>query len=212
MNNMVNNKAVTAHLFEYTTTFALDPDLHFRYPDKGIMPTQVIFCMKEKNQKKINSHRWFFNAFGRMLQPNVCVLLDVGTKPGSKSIYHLWKTFDLNSNVGGACGEIAVYKGKYWSALLNPLGKLAARPSRRRRLLIYSSGGAELRVQDQQHPRQAHREHVRVYQCAAGCIFCLQIYRTSKRQNWTRAAGIVFQGRGPTRPRYGHFHVEHVYA
>jgi chitin synthase len=55
-------------------------------------------------------------------KPNVCVLLDVGTRPGSKSIYHLWKTFDVSSNVGGACGEIAAYKGKRWRALLNPLG------------------------------------------------------------------------------------------
>lgn len=29
----------------------------------------------------------------------------------------------MNSNVGGACGEIAVYKGKNWKYLLNPLGK-----------------------------------------------------------------------------------------
>ena len=55
-------------------------------------------------------------------QPNVCVLLDVGTRPGSKSIYHLWKAFDVNSNVAGACGEIAAYKGKNWSGLVNPLG------------------------------------------------------------------------------------------
>ncbi|EKM80571.1 hypothetical protein AGABI1DRAFT_70953 [Agaricus bisporus var. burnettii JB137-S8] len=121
MKNMVNEKQVTAHVFEYTTSFALDPNLHFKFPDKGIVPTQIIFCMKEKNQKKINSHRWGFNAFGAMLQPNVCVLLDVGTRPGSNSIYRLWKAFDLNSNVGGACGEISVYKGKNWSALLNPL-------------------------------------------------------------------------------------------
>ncbi|KAH0588828.1 hypothetical protein H2248_004627 [Termitomyces sp. 'cryptogamus'] len=121
MKNMVNNKEVTAHLFEYTTTFALDPNLHFKYPDKGIMPTQIIFCMKEKNQKKINSHRWFFNAFAPMLQPNVCVLLDVGTRPGNNSIYRLWKAFDVNSNVGGACGEISTFKGKNWSLLLNPL-------------------------------------------------------------------------------------------
>ncbi|RPD57628.1 glycosyltransferase family 2 protein [Lentinus tigrinus ALCF2SS1-7] len=121
MKNMVNNKPVTAHLFEYTTTFGLDDNLKFKYPDKGIVPTQIIFCMKEKNQKKINSHRWFFNAFGRMLQPNVCVLLDVGTRPGNKSIYHLWKAFDVNSNVAGACGEIAAYKGKHWLGLFNPL-------------------------------------------------------------------------------------------
>jgi cellulose synthase/poly-beta-1,6-N-acetylglucosamine synthase-like glycosyltransferase len=73
MKNMVNKKEVTAHLFEYTTTFALDPNLHFRYPDKGIVPTQIIFCMKEKNQKKINSHRWFFNAFAPMLQVSVMI-------------------------------------------------------------------------------------------------------------------------------------------
>ncbi|KAG6372305.1 chitin synthase-domain-containing protein [Boletus reticuloceps] len=121
MKNTVNNKEVTAHLFEYTTSFALDPNIQFKYPDKGIVPTQIIFCMKEKNQKKINSHRWFFNAFAPMLQPNVCVLLDVGTRPGNNSIYRLWKTFDVNSNVGGACGEIAVYKGKNWQSLLNPL-------------------------------------------------------------------------------------------
>lgn len=68
MKNMVNNKQVTAHLFEYTTSFGLDPNLHFKYPDKGIVPTQIILCIKEKNQKKINSHRWFFNAFAPMLQ------------------------------------------------------------------------------------------------------------------------------------------------
>jgi cellulose synthase/poly-beta-1,6-N-acetylglucosamine synthase-like glycosyltransferase len=68
MRNAINHKPVTAHLFEYTTSFALDPNLHFKYPDKGIVPTQIIFCMKEKNQKKINSHRWFFNAFGPLLQ------------------------------------------------------------------------------------------------------------------------------------------------
>ena len=89
--------------------------------EKGIIPVQLIFCLKEKNQKKINSHRWFFNAFGPILQPNVCVLLDVGTMPGPTSIYHLWKAFDINSNVGGACGEIVALKGKYGQNLLNPL-------------------------------------------------------------------------------------------
>lgn len=31
---------------------------------------QVIFCLKEQNKKKLNSHRWFFNAFGPLIQPN----------------------------------------------------------------------------------------------------------------------------------------------
>ncbi|KAK7057241.1 chitin synthase-domain-containing protein [Favolaschia claudopus] len=121
MINSINKKDVTAHLFEYTTSFAIDSNLKFKYPDKGIVPTQIIFCMKEKNQKKINSHRWFFNAFANLLQPNVCVLLDVGTRPGPTAIYRLWKAFDVNSRVAGACGEIATYKGKHWGQLLNPL-------------------------------------------------------------------------------------------
>ena len=49
MTNMVKDRPVTAHVFEYTTSFALDADLHFKYPDKGIVPCQIIFCMKENN-------------------------------------------------------------------------------------------------------------------------------------------------------------------
>ncbi|KAN0063634.1 Chitin synthase 4 [Thecaphora frezii] len=119
--NVVNGKPVTAHIYEYTAQLSIDPELRFRGREKGIMPVQILFCLKERNQKKINSHRWFFNAFGQVLQPNICILLDVGTMPRARSIYHLWKAFDINSNVGGACGEIVALKGKMWSALLNPL-------------------------------------------------------------------------------------------
>lgn len=119
--NLVNQREVTAHVYEYTTQVSLDADLKFKGAEKGIVPCQIIFCLKEKNQKKLNSHRWFFNAFGRALNPNVCILLDVGTKPGNKSLYHLWKAFDTDSSVAGACGEIKAGKGKGWLGLLNPL-------------------------------------------------------------------------------------------
>lgn len=119
--NLVNQKEVTAHVYEYTTQVSLDADLKFKGAEKGIVPCQMIFCLKEKNQKKLNSHRWFFNAFGKALSPNVCILLDVGTKPGPDSLYHLWKAFDIDSSVAGACGEIKAAKGKGWAGLLNPL-------------------------------------------------------------------------------------------
>ena len=119
--NLVNQREVTAHVYEYTTQVSLDADLKFKGAEKGIVPCQMIFCLKEKNQKKLNSHRWFFNAFGKALSPNVCILLDVGTKPGPNSLYHLWKAFDTDSNVAGACGEIKAGKGKGWLGLLNPL-------------------------------------------------------------------------------------------
>lgn len=119
--NYVNGKEVQAHIFEYTTQISLDSELKFQGAEKGIVPVQVIFCLKEKNAKKINSHRWLFNALCPVLKPNVCILLDVGTKPGPTSIYHLWKTFDADSNIGGACGEIKAMKGKGGVQLLNPL-------------------------------------------------------------------------------------------
>ena len=112
-------------LLQYTTQLSVDatPQLILPHGDDhaNLVPVSIILVIKAKNQKKINSHRWFFNAFGPILEPTVCVLLDVGTMPGPTSIYHLWKSFDINSNVGGACGEIVALKGKYGQNLINPL-------------------------------------------------------------------------------------------
>jgi len=89
-------------------------------PNGTAVPVQMLFCLKEKNAQKINSHRWFFEAFGDALQPNICVLIDAGTKPGKDSIYRLWEAFQLNDQCAGACGEIkAELKG--WDVLKNPL-------------------------------------------------------------------------------------------
>ncbi|KAH9011455.1 chitin synthase 2 [Lactarius hengduanensis] len=111
---------------KHTAQIAVTESNKIEGAEKGIVPVQIVFCLKEKNQKKINSHRWFFNAFGPILQPNVCVLLDVGMRSGPSSIHHLWKAFDINSNVGGACGEIVAFKGKRRQTLLNPLVTVGA--------------------------------------------------------------------------------------
>ena len=98
----VAGKDVTAHIFEYTSSVVCSDSGEV---SMGACPVQIIFCLKEQNKKKLNSHRWFFNAFGPLINPNVCILLDVGTKPTGTSIYELWKCFDKHKNVGGACGE-----------------------------------------------------------------------------------------------------------
>lgn len=118
MKDHVLKKPVEAHIFEYTTRVQIT--------EKGEVkvtpcPIQVVFCLKEQNKKKLNSHRWYFNAFCQMLKPNVCILLDVGTKPTGTSIYELWKSFDKHHRVGGACGEICVDTGRGCTALFNPL-------------------------------------------------------------------------------------------
>ncbi|GAA5809306.1 Chitin synthase, class 1 [Mucor flavus] len=119
--NIVDDKPVKAHIYEYTTQISIDSDMNIKGSDKGIVPVQIMFCLKEKNAKKINSHRWFFNAFGPIIKPNVCILLDVGTRPGNSSIYQLWKVFHRNPLVGGACGEIRAMLGTACCQLLNPL-------------------------------------------------------------------------------------------
>ncbi|KAH8712085.1 chitin synthase-domain-containing protein [Phaeosphaeriaceae sp. PMI808] len=116
----VNGKNVTAHIYEYTTQMTLDIKKGVVGVKKGNTPVQMLFCLKEENKKKINSHRWFFQAFGQVLDPNICVLIDAGTKPGKDSVYHLWRAFDLEPMCAGACGEIKamLVHGK---KLLNPL-------------------------------------------------------------------------------------------
>jgi chitin synthase len=58
MKDNVNGKDVTAHVFEYTTQVCVTPDLKVRGHEKGFVPVQILFCLKEKNAKKINSHRF----------------------------------------------------------------------------------------------------------------------------------------------------------
>lgn len=125
MKKDIDGKETVAHIFEYTTQLSVTPNQQLIRPlDDGpstLPPVQMIFCLKQKNSKKINSHRWLFTAFGRILNPEICVLLDAGTKPGHKAILSLWEAFYNDKDLGGACGEIHALLGRGWRNLLNPL-------------------------------------------------------------------------------------------
>ena len=90
MKKQVDGKDTVAHIFEvswtihhhvqlglrkipqYTTQLSVDasPQLVLPVGDdpNNLVPVQIIFVLKAKNQKKINSHRWLFNAIGKMLE------------------------------------------------------------------------------------------------------------------------------------------------
>ncbi|KAH7916086.1 glycosyltransferase family 2 protein [Hygrophoropsis aurantiaca] len=124
MKKQIDGKDTVAHIFEYTTQLSVDPTPQLVLPHENdpnnLVPVQIIFVLKAKNQKKINSHRWLFNAIGKILKPEYCVLIDAGTKPGHKSIYYLWEAFYNDAHLGGCCGEIhAMIEGG--KKLLNPL-------------------------------------------------------------------------------------------
>jgi chitin synthase len=95
----VNGKDTVAHIFEYTSQISVTPDQQLVRPNRhgdssrNLAPVQLMFCLKQKNSKKINSHRWLFNAFGRLLNPEVAILIDAGTKPGPRSLLALWEAF-----------------------------------------------------------------------------------------------------------------------
>lgn len=117
----VNDRPVKAHLYEYTTTVGIERVSKERvYLNVSLTPVQLLFCLKEKNARKINSHRWCFQAFAPLLNPKVIMLLDCGTKPSKDAFFHLWRSFK-DPNVAGACGEMRVGLGPGKQLLLNPL-------------------------------------------------------------------------------------------
>ncbi|KAK6464284.1 chitin synthase [Scheffersomyces coipomensis] len=116
----IQEKSVKSHIYEYTSTVGIDEindKIHFGV---NSTPVQLMFCLKEKNLRKINSHRWCFQAFSPILNPKVVMLLDCGTKPEKDAFYYLWRAFK-DSNVGGACGEMRVSLGPSKKLLANPL-------------------------------------------------------------------------------------------
>jgi chitin synthase len=56
--------------FEYTTQLSVTASQQLIRPQgtesTNLPPVQMIFCLKQKNSKKINSHRWLFNGFCRI--------------------------------------------------------------------------------------------------------------------------------------------------
>ena len=53
-----------------------------------------------------------------MLNPEVVILLDAGTRPCKGSFLALWQSFYNDSHLGGACGEVHAIQGK--KNYLNP--------------------------------------------------------------------------------------------
>ncbi|KAI5967241.1 CHS2 [Candida theae] len=118
----VDDRKVQAHMYEYTTRVGISSvsDDVVKLTTEKIVPVQMLFCLKETNAKKINSHRWCFQAIGQVLDPKIVVLLDCGTQPTGKSLYKLWKEFDNDHRVAGACGEI-IASLKKRQMITNPL-------------------------------------------------------------------------------------------
>ena len=121
------SRDVTAHIDDYSTQSMLTLPLFFHPftlidPLTSLRQSQLenrrsrtrsrpcsnhLLSQRKRNQKRNQLPSMVLHHFRcHILEPNVCVLLHAGTMPGPTSIYHLWKSFEISSNVGGACGEI----------------------------------------------------------------------------------------------------------
>ena len=89
--------------------------------DVDVPPVQLILLIKGRNMGKINSYRWLYNGFARILNPEVVVNIDVGTRVMPRSILTFWEAFYNDKDIGAVCGEICCsFKGR-WTNYLNPL-------------------------------------------------------------------------------------------
>lgn len=74
------------HCFQVTTwDFGIDSDVL-----KG-RRINFMFCIKQRNDGKINSHRWFFQAICKYVKPQYTLMLDIGTRPDDYAIQKLYK-------------------------------------------------------------------------------------------------------------------------
>ena len=84
-------------------------------------PIQFILIIKNENYGKLNSYRWLYNSVSRILNPEVVVHLDTGTKIEPTGLISVWNKFYNDKDLGGVCGELKASTGKTWTNILNPL-------------------------------------------------------------------------------------------
>jgi chitin synthase len=90
-----------------------DPIFETPFEGMGILADEnpsvnFIMAIKHLNNKKIDSHLYFFRGFCEYLNPNLCMCIDIGTAPEPQSINQLYRLMESVKNIGGACGDMGV--------------------------------------------------------------------------------------------------------
>ncbi|CAG9335225.1 unnamed protein product [Blepharisma stoltei] len=98
---------------EFAHTFTQN----FVFPENPDEELQLIFCIKQENRRKLNSHFWFLHGFCKMIDPKFVQFLDVGTIPNENALVYLYQALLNDERIAGCCGEIApIYTG--WKNLV----------------------------------------------------------------------------------------------
>lgn len=67
-----------------------------------------MFCIKHRNDGKINSHKWFFQGVCKYIKPQFTLMLDIGTRPDTYALQKLYNFMRTHPQAGGVCGEIEI--------------------------------------------------------------------------------------------------------
>ena len=93
-----------AHCFMQTITVSDNSNLFLKF----------IFCVKQKNKRKLNTHLWFFGGFCEHIQPAYVMLLEAGTIPYPNSLFYLYEALATQPDLGGCCGELRPIEPSIW--------------------------------------------------------------------------------------------------
>ncbi|MGL6341184.1 MAG: glycosyltransferase family 2 protein, partial [Waterburya sp.] len=63
---------------------------------------KIIFCIKEENAGKLDSHWWFLNHICPLVEPKYFIQTDVGTVAGDRTMYRLRQTLEHDANCAAA--------------------------------------------------------------------------------------------------------------
>jgi chitin synthase len=77
-----------------------------RYQNNPKVFLNLIFCVKQKNKRKLNSHLWFFGGFCPHFHPTYVMLIDVGTVPNYESLFLLYEAMATDPRIAGCTGEL----------------------------------------------------------------------------------------------------------
>lgn len=84
-------------------------------------PFQCMVILKSDNCGKLNSYRWLYTSVSAMLNPEVVVHLDTGSKLRIDALTQTWKRLVANRCLAGVCGELRPSLRGSWLNILNPL-------------------------------------------------------------------------------------------
>eukprot|EP00361_Fabrea_salina_P005752 CAMPEP_0202437014 /NCGR_PEP_ID=MMETSP1345-20130828/27313_1 /ASSEMBLY_ACC=CAM_ASM_000843 /TAXON_ID=342563 /ORGANISM="Fabrea Fabrea salina" /LENGTH=644 /DNA_ID=CAMNT_0049050613 /DNA_START=148 /DNA_END=2082 /DNA_ORIENTATION=+ len=87
-----------------------------RYPCRDSeIALNLVWCVKQTSKGKLNTHMWVFEGFCELVQPDYCLLMDMGVKPHPKALLKLYTALECDSDLGGCCGEIEPSNSGVWN-------------------------------------------------------------------------------------------------